>query len=197
MLRLIIVDLSVWDKDPLSLIVENMSYVEGLKEAGIDGLVIRSMLMNWHGLSVSVPIKQSKTALKDNDYARRAIKGLLNNGAVKEDVKEVLRKELKRLDNDKKRRLLKSIDIILHPEEKEAKPKAKKFTEMIKLQVGQLYDYIEPFRKKANKSAHSSQKFIITDTYKLIAELFNLINAGENYDHNNIKQIYFNYLNKV
>ena len=168
---MLIVDLSVWDKDPLSLIVENMSYVEGLKEAGIDGLVILSLLINWHGLSVSVPIKQSKTALKDNDYARRAIKGLLNNGAVKEDVKEVLRKELKRLDNDKKRRLLKSIDIILHPEEKEAKPKAKKFTEMIKLQVGQLYDYIEPFRKKANKSAHSAQKFIITDTYKLIAEL--------------------------
>ena len=194
---MLIVDLSAWDKDPLSLIVENMSYVEGLKEAGIDGLVILSLLINWHGLSVSVPIKQSKTALKDNDYARRAIKGLLNNGAVKEDVKEVLRKELKRLDNDKKRRLLKSIDIILHPEEKEAKPKAKKFTEMIKLQVGQLYDYIEPFRKKANKSAHSSQKFIITDTYKLIAELFNLINAGENYDHNKIKQIYFNYLNKV
>jgi len=168
---MLIVDLSAWDKDPLSLIVENMSYVEGLKEAGIDGLVILSLLINWHGLSVSVPIKQSKTALKDNDYARRAIKGLLKNGAVKEDVKEVLRKELKRLDNDKKRRLLKSIDIILHPEEKEAKPKAKKFTEMIKLQVGQLYDYIEPFRKKANKSAHSSQKFIITDTYKLIAEL--------------------------
>lgn len=174
---MLIVDRSVWDKDPLSLIVENMSYVEGLKEAGIDGLVIRSLLINWHGLSVSVPIKQSKTALKDNDYARRAIKGLLNNEAVIEDVKEVLRIEQKRLEYEKKTRLQKSIDIILHPEEKESKAK-KKFTEMIKLQVGQLYDYIEPLRKKANKSAHSAQKYTITNTYKLIAELFNLISAG-------------------
>jgi len=194
---MLIVDRSVWDKDPLSLIVENKVYVEGLKEAGIDGLVIRSLLINWHCLSVSVPIKQRKTALKDNDYARRAIKKLLNNKAVIEDVKEVLRIEQIRLENEKKTRLQKSIDIILHPEEKETKSKANKFTEMIKLQVGQLYDYIEPLRKKANKSAHSAQKYIITDTYKLIAELFNLISAGEIYSHNKIKEIYFNYFNKV
>jgi hypothetical protein len=103
---MLIVDLSVWDKDPLSLIVENMSNVEGLKEAGIDGLVIRSLLINWHGLSVSIPIKQSKTALKDNDYARRAIKGLLNNGAVKEDVKKVLRKELELISRKTEKTIL-------------------------------------------------------------------------------------------
>ena len=86
-----IIDLSVWDKNPLDLIGQKQ-FAERLKEQGADGEKIKDMLCNWHGISIKSPILKDETFKKEREkyrvlsYSIRKINTVLKDPYVSEET---------------------------------------------------------------------------------------------------------------
>lgn len=195
-----IIDVTVWDKDPLDLIVKNKDFINHLKANGIKGLEVRNILYNLHGLQLEIPINDKQRHEKRGKYhqiayAIRYIKILLNNDAVSDEDRESLDKMMTRLVNERKVLFPYEINskgnpvikTIIHPEEhgkeKEKKVTAKSFKQALGIQALLLHEYIRRF----------NQYYLQKDIFDLIAELFEVIH-GLKFSQNKIANFYKNNL---
>ena len=93
-----------YDKDPLEFIVRHKDVVKSLSENGIDGMEIRKMLDDWHGVKVKIPVLLSERNKQENkqiEYAIRRLSALRRSEVIECNEKKSLERIIKRLSSKK------------------------------------------------------------------------------------------------
>ncbi|MHB8091850.1 MAG: hypothetical protein ACYDH8_09695 [Syntrophales bacterium] len=171
-------------KDPLDLIVRHKDIVKHLRGNGIDGMEIRNIFLNRHGLRMIVPVFFSEAAMKkhrNTSYAMRNVSALLSSDLVSNKEKDFLSNIMTRLsgnyselESDKKGETF----LKFHREQGGAKT----HKQMIGRQVVELVKYIKRF----------NHMYYQNDIFDLIAEIYEVTDMGKftrerikNFDKNN------------
>ena len=188
-------DLEKYYKDPLDLIVRNTGIVRHLRVNGIDGMEIRNVLRNFHGLKMEIPISnvgmdEHKKKQRQIDYARRHTLALINNSAITDEERECLFKIDRRLTNEYSpiniNKAGRPIIKLRFPSDEggESEVKAKRLTQAYGFQVVLLHEYIK----------NHNRRYLQKDIFSLIVELFEFIhevritpNRISNFYKNNLK----------
>jgi hypothetical protein len=183
-----IFDIKKFDKDPLDLIVRHKDIVRHLRGNRIDGLKIRDMLNNWHGLKIEFPIsvtKRDKQKQKQIDYAMRYVKALVSNEVITDKEREFLCEMYNRLWCDLPHwEKGKSGGPVYKMLQGQGEGDAISFKQMIGRQVATINKYIQPFNKM----------YLQMDIFDLISELLEVWQGLKctqkqiaNLDKNNLK----------
>ena len=182
------------DKDPLELIVRNTGIVRHLRGNGIDGMEIKNILHNYHGLKMEMPVsrvgmEEYRKEQRQIDYARRHTLALIRNPAITDEERESLIKinsrlssEYYPLDIDKAGQPIVKIS---YPGDDggETDVKAKSMIQAYGFQVLLLHECIKNY----------NTTYLQKDIFNLIAELFEAMDRGK-FDLSRISNFYKNNL---
>ena len=172
-----------YEKDPLEMVVRNTDIVKHLRGNGIDGMELRRILSDYHGLKLVVPIFYTEEVMKKQrkiEYAIRHISALCKTDIVSKDEKDYLCNMMKRIselyylsEDERGKNKNYVLKCPIHPCEQ---GNAKTRKQAIGFQVVELSKYISKFNKMHTQKA----------VFKLISELLETV-WKENFSYEKIK----------